>query len=219
MLDQLNLLEVIDDPTFSILNSDVTEDVMLSISFKSQTNFLFIDPVINEYHYCVDIMDNGFDNTMVIHTSERDMFDYDYHLNIISNIDEDHVRIEERKMFHEYLLIYNSINSYKVSSNEKIYPLFNYNKDNNTFNNFPGTRYDAAIYTCYSSWMGLDAYTPINYGKPMILKEFVLYIMNMAYEEITIIILRLWKIRIHNHKNRQRWSNHNTRYYSRFIAQ
>jgi hypothetical protein len=188
LLDQLNLLDIIDDSIFCILNDDVAEDVMISISLKSKTNFLFIDPINIEEHYYVYVIDNKFNKTMIIYTSERYMFDYgDYHLDaILSN----HVHIENKGMFHEYLLTYDSINSYRLKVNEKFSYHFDYNKDSNEFNNFPGTRYDAAIYTCHSSWMGFDAYRSINDNKAMMLDKFILHLMKLSADSnnITVVI-------------------------------
>lgn len=187
LLYQLNLLEIIDDWIFDMLNKcDVTEEVMQCISLKSKRNFLFIDPVIVELHYHANIMDNGFNDTMIIYTSDRDMFDTDEHLDLILNCDP---HIEEKKMFYEYVLTYDSINKHELSVDEEFAHHFDYGKDNNEFSNFPGTRYDAAIYTSHCSWAGIDAYTPINDGKPMLLKEFVLYLMKLSAGSNAIVII------------------------------
>jgi hypothetical protein len=186
LLDQLNSLKVIDDSTFNILNSDVTENVMTSISLKCKTNFLFIDPVVTELHYYVNIIDGGFDNTMIIYTSERDMFDGDEHLNLILNCNP---RIEDKKMFHEYMLTYDSINKYELSADFEFAHFFDYDQDNREFNNFPGTHYDAAIYASLNSWMGVDAYTSINDGKSITLKRFVLHLMKMTAGGCVIVVI------------------------------
>jgi len=162
----------------------ITKKTMSDLSKLGSINFVIIESI--DFDYDIDrkanisIIDNGFEKTMVIYTSEKYMVDNVKRLTRYIK----HYQLAGHDMYHEYLLTYSSINKATLTGSETYDP----QEDIAIFDEYHGTRYDAAINLAMNVLE--TEHKPIYEENPMPLNEFVLYIMrHVVGLDIIIVII------------------------------
>lgn len=185
LLKQLGLLNSIDCVIIHILDNDIRKYTLNLLSIKSKTNFLIIKEKLYEDGYYIDLIDNKYNKTMII---DRDYQLFNIDINIL--LDENNISYSIDILYAEYSLSYTYINEYKLSKNETFFYHFNYDNDKEAFDNYTGTRYDAAIFASIIWSTGVPYYPIINENQPISLIKFIIYLLKRCLENpITIIVI------------------------------
>lgn len=178
--------------TFSLMTStSISENLLENISKKYHINFVLMNTNPDPYYYGtygfdIKIIDNNYDTNMVIYTSFGDGYDNDTQISYLIDYIDDLEINELRNAYHEYLFSYE--NTYIIKDNDDEFRFYNYEKDNRRLINYQGTSYDAAI--CVATSLTDDATVKINDNKPILLKDYLLYLTRyMINLDVLMIIL------------------------------
>lgn len=163
------------------LSTEITEKTMNRLSLLARTNFILMSKLDLMYGLTKDvkifIIDNKFDSTLVIYTTEDDVFDYEDQLEILH-----HYHLVEEKMFREYLINFDNINKYTLTGNEE----YNIKEYQTAFDTFSGTQYDRIMSAAFRYIECLPTCTET----PIQLNEFATTIMmNIAGTNIITIMI------------------------------
>lgn len=150
------------------LATEINEDTMNRLSMLAHFNFVFMSKLDFMYGMTNDIkvylLDNNFNSTMVIFTTEDDVFDDPDQLVVL----DDYCLVEE-KMFREYLISFDNINKYKLTGDEN----YDVEEYKSAFAMFSGSSYNRIL----SAILRWTDYNSFDNKETISIKLFSVYIM------------------------------------------